>query len=167
MKVGRIKKLELQKLYVWRPGNRNHSFFIPWISVNWPLLKLCNLIKPSVWYLRCLEKLAIKMRFPINFTKTLKDCYFVVGGSKNLKLSKKAIFGVSFQKKLLWSFQLFLSVCYQDDLSHNERNKIASLTVRNFNNNWLFYVEFSEAINLCRSIWLIKNLKCQLFLFLK
>ena len=142
MKVGRIKKLEFQKLYVWRSNNRNHSFFIPWISVNWPLLKLCNLIKPSVWYLRCLEKLAIKMRFPTNFTKTLEDCYFVVGGSINLKLSKKAIFGVSFQKKLLWSFLLFLSVCYQDDLSDSERNKIASLTVRNFNNNWLFYVEF-------------------------
>ena len=44
LKVVRIKKLEFQKLYVWRPGNRNHSFFIPWISVNWPLLKLCNLI---------------------------------------------------------------------------------------------------------------------------
>ena len=75
------------------------------------------------------------MGFPINFAKTLKNCYFVVGESKNLKLSAKAFFGVSFQKNVLWSFLLFLSVCYQDNLSDNERNEIASLTAPNFNNN--------------------------------
>ena len=131
------------------------------------MLKLCNSIKPNAWYLRCLEKLAIKMWFPINFAKTLKECYFVVGGSKNVKLSTKAFFSVSFQKNVLSSFLLFSSVCYQDDLSDSERNEIASSTAGNFNNAWLLYVEFSETINLCRNIWLIENWKCQLFLFLK
>ena len=85
--------------------------------------------------MRCLEKLAIKMWFPINFAKTLKECYFVVGGSKNVKLSTKAFFSVSFQKNVLSSFLLFSSVCYQDDLSDSEGNEIASLTARNFNDN--------------------------------
>ena len=75
--------------------------------------------------MQCLEKLAIKMWFPFNFAKTLKDCYFVVGGSKNLKLSKNTFFGVSFQKYVLSSFLLISSVRYQDDLSDSERNEMA------------------------------------------
>ena len=75
------------------------------------------------------------MLFPINFAKTLKDCYFVVGGSKNLKFSTKAFFGVSFPKNVLSSFMLFSAVCYQDDQSDIERNEIARLTVHNFNSN--------------------------------
>ena len=75
------------------------------------------------------------MLFPINFAKTLKDCYFVVGGSKNLKFSTKAFFGVSFEKNVLSSFMLFSAVCYQDDQSDIERNEIARLTVHNFNSN--------------------------------
>ena len=71
------------------------------------------------------------MWFPINFVKTLKDCYFLVGRSKNLKLSAKAFFGVSFQKNAFWSFLLFFSVCYQNDLSHSERNEVANLTACN------------------------------------
>ena len=69
--------------------------------------------------------------------KILKDCHFVVGGSKNLKLSTNTCFGVSFQKNVLSSLLLFLSVCYQDDLSESERNETASSTARNFNNSWL------------------------------
>ena len=38
------------------------------LSANWPLLKLCNSSKP-IWYLQCLEKLAIKIWFPFNFAK--------------------------------------------------------------------------------------------------
>ena len=38
------------------------------------------------------------MWFPFNFAKNLKDRHFVVGGSKNLKLSPNTCFGVSFQK---------------------------------------------------------------------
>ena len=75
------------------------------------------------------------MLFPINFAKALKDCYFVVGGSKNLKFSTKAFFGVSFEKNVLSSFMLFSAVCYQDDQSDIERNEIARLTVHNFNSN--------------------------------
>ena len=75
------------------------------------------------------------MLFPINFAKALKDCYFVVGGSKNLKFSTKAFFGVSFQKNVLSSFMLFSAVCYEDDQSDIERNEIARLTVHNFNSN--------------------------------
>ena len=104
------------------------------------------------------------MWFPFNFAKNLKDRHFVVGGSKNLKLSPNTCFGVSFQKNVLSSFLLFSSVCYQDDLSDSERNEIASSTARNFNNSWLLYVKFSETINLCQNIWLIENWKCQLFI---
>ena len=75
------------------------------------------------------------MWFPFNFAKSLKVYHFVVGGSKNLKLSPNNCFGVSFQKNVLSSFLLFLSVCYQDDLSDSERKEIASLTARNFNNS--------------------------------
>ena len=73
------------------------------------------------------------MWFPFNFAKNLKDRHFVVGGSKNLKLSPNTCFGVSFQKNVLSSFLLFSSVCYQDDLSDSKRNEIASSTARNFN----------------------------------
>ena len=69
------------------------------------------------------------------FHKNFKGLLFCGGGSKNLKLSTKAFFGVSFQKNVLSSFLLFSSVRYQDDLSYSERNEIASLTARNFNNN--------------------------------
>ena len=131
------------------------------------MLKLCNLIKTNVWYLQSLEKLAIKIWFPFNFAKNLKDRHFVVGGSKTFKLSTNTCFGVSIQKNVLPSLLLFLSACYQDDLSDSERNKIASSMARNFNNSWLLYAKFSETINLCRNTWVIENWKCQIFLFLK
>ena len=132
------------------------------------MLKLCSLIKKNVWYLQSLEKLAIKICFPFNFAKKLKDCHFVVGESKSkVKLLTNTCFGVSFQKNALSVFLLFSSFCYQNDLSDSERNGIASSAARNFNNGWLLYVKFLETINLCRNIWLVENWKCQLFLFLK
>ena len=78
------------------------------LSANWPLLKLCNSIKLNVWYLQCLEKLAIKMWFPINFLKTLKDCYFVADESRNLKFSSIIStiihsYMSNFQKKLTFA----------------------------------------------------------------
>ena len=131
------------------------------------MLKLCSSIKTNVWYLQSLEKLAIKMWFPFNFVKKLKNRHFVVRGSTNLKLSTNTYFGVSFQKKCIAQFLLFFFVCYQDDQSNNERNEITSSTARNFNNSWLLYFKFSEKINLCQNIWLIQNWKCQLLLYLK
>ena len=85
--------------------------------------------------MRSLEKLAIKMWFLFNFAKNFKDPYFVVGGSKNLKLSPNTCFGVIFQKNVLPSFLLFSSVCYYDGLSDSERNQIASSTASNVNNS--------------------------------
>ena len=75
-----------------------------------------------------LEKLAIKMWFPLNFAKNLKDRHFVVGESKTFKLLTNTRFGVSLQKNVLLSLLLLLSVCYQDDLSDSEGNEIASST---------------------------------------
>ena len=75
------------------------------------------------------------MWFPFNFAKNLKDRHFVVGGSKNLKLSTNTCFGVSFQKNVLLSFLLFLSIFYQNDLSDRERNEIASWAAGNFKNS--------------------------------
>ena len=46
------------------------------------------------------------MWFPFNFAKNLKDHHFLVGGSKNMKLSPNTCFGVSFQKNVL-SSQIF------------------------------------------------------------
>ena len=80
-------------------------------------------------------KLKLKCGFGSISEKNLKDRQFVVGGSKNLKLSTNTCFGVSFQKNVLSSFLLFLSVCYQDDLSDSKRNEIASSMARNFNNS--------------------------------
>ena len=80
---------------------------------------------------------------------TLKDPDLVVGGSKNLKLSRKTCFGASFQKNILSSFLLFSSVFYQDNLSDSGRKEIASSTARNFDNSWLLYVKFPETINFC------------------
>ena len=131
------------------------------------MFKLCNSIKTNAWYLQSLEKLAIKTWFPFTFTKNLRDHHFVVAVSRTFKRSTNTCFGVSFQKNVLSSLLLFLSVCYQDDLSDSERNEIASSTARNFNNSWLLYVKFSETINLCRNIWLIENWKYQIFLFWK
>ena len=121
LEVGKIKKSEFQKLYVWRPGNRKQSFFhnLNILSANWILLKICNSIKPNFWYLRSLERLAIKMWFAVNFANNLKDRHFVGDGSKNLKLSPSTCFDVSFQKNVLSSFLLFWSVCYWDGLSNS------------------------------------------------
>ena len=66
------------------------------------------------------------MWFPFNSAKHLKNRDFVVRESKNLKLSTNTCFGVSFQKNVLLSFLLFLSIFYQDDLSDREGNEIAS-----------------------------------------
>ena len=152
---------------VRRPGNCEHSFLITWIFYQ--LNNLCSnyAIQLKLMSDNCsLEKLAIKMWFPFNFLKNLKDRHFVVGGSKILKLSTNTFFGVSFQKNVLSNFLLFLSVYYQDGLSDSKKNEIASLTARYFNNSWLLYVKFSETINLCQNIWLIENWKWK-FLFLK
>ena len=137
--VGKMKMSEFQKLYVRRHGNRKHSF-----SINWIFCQLTDLwsnyaiwFNPNVSYLRNLEKLAIKIWFPFNFAKNLKNRHFVVGGSKNLKLSPNTHFGARFQRNVLSSFVLFSSVCYYDDPSDSERNEIASSTARNLNNNWL------------------------------
>ena len=75
------------------------------------------------------------MWFPFSAAKNLKDRHFVVGDSKTFKLATNNCFGVRFQKNILQSFLLFLSVFYQDDISKSERNESASSTARNFNNS--------------------------------
>ena len=159
----------VQKLYVRQPGNRKHRCFITWIFYQ--LTDICSNYAmqwlKNVWYLRSLEKLAIKMWFPFNFGKNLKGRHFVIRRLTNLKLSPNTDFGVSLQKNVLSRFLLFWSVCYSDGLSDSERNEIASSASRNFNNNWLLYVKFLETINLFRNVWLMENWKFQLFLFLK
>ena len=137
---------EFQKMYVRRPGNRKHSFFITWIFYqltdfcsNYAIqLKLMSDIC-EVW-----KNYSLKCGYPFNFSKNLKDRHFVVGGSKNLKLLTNPFFGVSLQKNVFSSFLLFPPVCYQDDLSNSERNEIASSTARNFNNSWLFMSHFQR-----------------------
>ena len=166
MKAEKIKKSQCQKLYVRWPGNLKHSIFNT-LSANWPLLKLCSSIKPNVWYFRSFEKLTIKIWFPFNFTKNLKDRHFLVGESKNLKLSTNTCFGVSFQSNVLSNFWLFSSVCYWYDLSDTKQkqNETAGSMAHHFNNSWLLYINFSETINFCQNTWLIKNWKYQLFYF--
>ena len=97
-KLEKLKCQNFKKCMFGDPVIVNTAF--SWLS----LLKLCSSIKTNVWYLRSLEKLAIKMWFPFNFAKNLKDRHFVVGGSKNLKLSTNTCFGVSFQKKFIAKF---------------------------------------------------------------
>ena len=89
------------------------------------------------------------MWFPFSFAKKLKGRHFVVDKSKPLKLLTNACSGASFQANLLSSFLLFFSVCYQDDQGNNERNEIASSTVRTFSNSWLLCVKFSKTIKFC------------------
>ena len=164
MKAEKIKKSQCQKLYVRWPGNLKHSFFNT-LSANWPLLKLCSSIKPNVWYLQSLEKLAIKCAFRSIFLKKSKDRHFVAGGSKNLKLSTNTCIGVSFQKNIFSSFLLFLSVCYQDDLNNSERNEIASSTARNFNNIWLICQIFRNNKPLAKYLTDEKFKKWAVFIF--
>ena len=64
------------------------------------------------------------MWFPFNFAKNLKGRHFVVGGSKNLKLSPNTCVSVSFRKNVLSSFLLFWSVIKITEVI--ERNEIAS-----------------------------------------
>ena len=118
MKVGKIKIPEFQKMYVRRLGNRKHSSFITWIFYQ--LTTLCSNYAIQLKQMSDICEVKIKMWLPINFAKNLKDRHFVVGGSKNLKLSTDTCFGVSFQKNVFSSFLLFSSVCYQDDLSDSE-----------------------------------------------
>ena len=63
-KLEKLKCQNFKKMYVQRPGNRRHSFFITWI-----FYQPTNLfpVKPNIWYLRSLEKLAIKMQFRTKF----------------------------------------------------------------------------------------------------
>ena len=89
------------------------------------------------------------MWFPFSFAKKLKGRHFVVDKSKPLKLLTNTCSGASFQANLLSSFLLFFSVCYQDDQGNNERNEIASSTVRTFSNSWLLCVKFSKTIKFC------------------
>ena len=160
---------ECQKMYVWRPGNRKNSFFITWTSYQ-----LTDLHSNYAIQLRQMSDIfevsknsPLKYGYPFSFAKNLKNRHLWWVGQRTWNFQQNTFFGVSFQKNVFSSFLLFLSLCYQDDLSDSERNEIASSTARNFNNSWLLYVKFSEAINLCRNIWLIENWKCQLFLFLK
>ena len=53
------------------------------------------------------------------------------------------------------------------DLDDIQWNEVATSTARNFNNSWPLYLNFSNMINLCLSIWFIENSKCQQFLFWK
>ena len=84
-------------------------------------------------------------------------------GQRPSNFQQTLVLVLAFKKNVLPSLLLFLSVCYQDDLSDSERNEIASSTARNFNNSWLLYVKFLEKIKLCRNIWLTENWKCQSF----
>ena len=115
------KTLSVLSKSILKPGNFFIKFLTKFVgkleklksqSFNFTLAQLWNSVKPNVLYFRNLEKLAIKMWFSFNSAKNLKDRHFVVGGSKNLKLSPNTCFGVSFQKNVLLSFLIFLSVCY-------------------------------------------------------
>ena len=46
-------------------------------------------------------------------------------------------------------------------------NWSSNSTARNFNNNWLIYLNFSNITKLFPNIWFIKNSKCQQFSFWK
>ena len=62
----------------------------------------------------------------VQFHKKFKGPFFCGGWVKDFETFNKTCFGVSFQKNVLWSFLLFLSVFYRGDLSDSERNEIAS-----------------------------------------
>ena len=62
------------------------------LSANWPLLKLRNSIKTNVWYLRSLEKLAIKMWSSVQFRKIFKGPSFCGAWVKELETFSKHLF---------------------------------------------------------------------------
>ena len=120
---------KLEKSKSQRTGNRKHSFSVTWIFCQ--LTDLCPnyAIQLNQMSDICeIGKLAIKMWFSFNFAKNLKDRHFVVGGSKNLKLSPKTCFGVSFQTMYFRFFCYFrLSVIKMT--YDSERNEIAQRPV--------------------------------------
>ena len=73
----------------------------------------------------------------VQFRKKTKGSSFCGGWVKELETFTKHLFRCYLSKNILSRFLLSSPVCYQDDLSESERNKIASSTARNFNNNWL------------------------------
>ena len=131
---------EFPNIYVGRSSNRKHSFFIT--CMFYQLTNVCSnyamqfkQMSDSKLAMFLFNFVSIQNVVSVQFRKNLKNRHCVVGGLKTLKLSTNTCFGASFQKNVFSSLLLFLSVCYQDELSDSERNKIASLSARNFNNS--------------------------------
>ena len=102
----------------WNPLKNHEKYFL--FHLNKLNILLANqilhiswiIIKPNVWYLWSLKRLAIKRWFPFNFAKIWQSCYFVVGGTKNFKLLADISFDSSLQNAVLPSLLLFLCACY-------------------------------------------------------
>ena len=114
--------------------------------------------------------LVIKRWFPFNFAKILQGRHFVVGRPKNLKVLLDIFFDNDFQKVELSSFLLFSCACYYFDLDDVHRNRVETSTTLNFSSSWLLYLHFSNIINLCPAIVILKKgllKKHKLLIFLK
>ena len=113
LNVGKVKMSECQKMYVWRPGNRENSFFI-----TWTFYQLTDLHSNYAIQLRQMSDIfevsknsPLKYGYPFSFAKNLKGRHFVVSGSKNLKLSTKHFFWCKLSKKCIFEFSaIFVSL---------------------------------------------------------
>ena len=96
----------------------------------------------------------------VQFRKYFARSSFCVGWAK-----KDISFHSDFQNVVLANLLLSSCACYQVDL--DDVHEETTLTARNFNNNWLIYLHFSDTINLCPNIWFNKNSNCQQFCLTK
>ena len=62
--------------------------------------------------------------------------HFVVDEPENFKLLADFSFESSLQNIVLSSLLLFLCAAYWDDLDDIQRNEVAAMTARKFNNSW-------------------------------
>ena len=103
--------------------------------------------------------------FLTNFAKNWKGRHFTVNEHRNFKLSDQITFlwrlskiGILLLKLVLeiGILGLFPSAFNQDDLSKNQKNKIASSAARNSKKSGLLKLKFSDLKNPCLYFLLIK-----------
>ena len=97
----------------------------------------------------------------VQFRKNFTGPPFCGGWTKKLQTFSRHFFWQQPSKYCIAEFTAIF-VCLLLSWSRRYSTKWSSnLTTRNFNNSWPLYLNFSNMIKLCTSIWFIKNLKCQ------
>ena len=104
----------------------------------------------------------------VKFCRYLKELSFCGRWAKNIQTFTRHFF--DFQKFVLSSISNYCINVVCLVLSWSRRYSIkrsSNFDNISFNNSWPLYLSFSNITNLCLNTWIMKNWKCQQFLFWK